>query len=189
MMLRGGIGKRFLEERMRRGPILRRLRDRFFRASTMILDPDQTWVQLRKDFEKSEFIVLMISPFLSRQMVKKFLDFSEVKSALERGVNVKVLTKPSKEIKNSKEHQNCIQMLEENDIHVEPIDRLHFKAAFLDDEGSLSIAYIGSVNLLSVITVKGVPEDYMLRFESEALIDELASQLKGLKLYKHLGLE
>ena len=61
---------------MRRGPILRRLRDRFFKASTMILDPDQTWVQLRKDFEKSEIIVLIISPFLSKQMVKKFLGFS-----------------------------------------------------------------------------------------------------------------
>jgi len=135
---------------------------------------------------------LIISPFLSRPAVEKFLDLPELKSALKRGVKIKVLTKPPKEFKDSKtrlEHQLCIKMLKEAGIDVKSVERLHFKAAFLDNRGSLSVAYVGSVNLLSVVTVKGVPEDYMLRFESEALIDELASELKGLELYKHLGLE
>jgi len=109
---------------------------------------------------------------------------------LKRGVKITVLTKPSNEVKNENEHRLCIEELrkEKNrgkNIEVQEIERLHFKAIFIDH----SIAYIGSINPLSVITTSGVPEDYMLRFESEALVDELANQLKGLELKKHLGLE
>jgi len=105
---------------------------------------------------------------------------------LERGVKITVLTKPQKEVKNKDEHQSCVEELRgKENVEVREIERLHFKAIFIDH----SIAYIGSVNPLSVITISGVPEDYMLRFESEALVDELANQLKGLELKKYLGLE
>jgi len=109
----------------------------------------------------------------------------ETKEALERGVKIIVLTKPSNEVKDENEHRSCIEQLREKKIEVQEIGRLHFKAIFIDH----SIAYIGSINPLSVIRASGVPEDYMLRFESEALVDELANELKGLELKKYLGLE
>ena len=142
-------------------------------------------IEFRNDLKKAEFLAVIISPFLRESRVEKFLNLPETKEALKRGVKISVLTKPSEEVKNKDEHRACIESLREKKIEVQEIDKLHFKAIFIDH----SIAYIGSVNPLSVITVSGVPEDYMLRFESEALVDELANELKGLELKKYLGLE
>jgi len=36
-----------------------------------------------------------------------------------------------------------------------------------------SIIYVGSINLLHVVTLRYIPADYMLRFMSEALVDEV----------------
>jgi len=142
-------------------------------------------VEFRNDLKKAELLAVIISPFLKKSRVEKFLNLPETKDALERGVKISVLTKPSKEVKNEDEHQLCIRLLRNNKIEVQEIEKLHFKGIFIDH----SIVYIGSINPLSVITISGIPEDYMLRFESEALVDELANELKGLELKKHLGLE
>ena len=36
-----------------------------------------------------------------------------------------------------------------------------------------SAFYIGSINPLLIVTVRYIPADYMLRFVSEALVDEI----------------
>jgi len=186
-MFRSGITRKILERRLEKGPILKRLREQVFKASTRILDPDQMEVEFRNDLKKAEHLAVIISPFLKKSRVEKFLNLPETKDALERGVKISVLTKPSKEVKNKDEHQLCIRLLrgKDNKIEVEEIEKLHFKGIFIDH----SIVYIGSINPLSVVTVSSIPEDYMLRFESEALVDELADELKGVELKKHLGLE
>jgi len=45
----------------------------------------------------------------------------------------------------------------------------HAKAVVIDD----SIIYVGSINLLHIVTLRYVPADYMMRFVSEALVDEV----------------
>ena len=54
-------------------------------------------------------------------------------------------------------------------------ERLHFKAVIIDDE----ILYVGSINPLSVMMVTYLPEDYMLRFVSEALTAEVIDKAVG----------
>ena len=51
-------------------------------------------------------------------------------------------------------------------------DKFHFKAVIIDD----SIIYVGPINPLRIITVKYIPADYMLRFVSEALVDEITEK-------------
>jgi hypothetical protein len=40
-----------VRKRLERGPILRRLREEFFKAATQIFDPDEFLVAFRKDLE------------------------------------------------------------------------------------------------------------------------------------------
>ncbi len=46
------------------------------------------------------------------------------------------------------------------------------------------IIYLGSINPLSVLTVREIPADYMIRFESEALVDEIIENAIGRKTYE-----
>ncbi len=82
-----------------------------------------------------------------------------------------VVTRPpvSREVEDPKEHEDCIKVLRDNGIKVVEKPRFHFKAVIIDD----SIIYVGSINPLSIVTVRYVPADYMLRFVSEALVDEI----------------
>jgi hypothetical protein len=90
---------------------------------------------------------------------------------LRKGKKVVVVTRPPdpREVENSKEHEGCIKVLRDNGIKVVEKPRFHFKAVVVDD----SIIYVGSINPLSIVTVRYVPADYMLRFVSEALVDEI----------------
>jgi len=80
-------------------------------------------------------------------------------------------------------HGKCVELLEENGIRVATVKepRLHFKVVIIDDE----ILYIGSINPLSVVTVREIPSDYMIRFESEALVDEIVENAIGEKPMKN----
>ena len=46
--------KKFLEERIRKGPILKRLRDQFFKASTEIIDSAHIDAKLLDDVDKAK---------------------------------------------------------------------------------------------------------------------------------------
>jgi len=160
-----------LRKRLEKGPILKRLREEFFKAATQILDADEFFVELRKDLEKLNDYVLIISPFLNRSTVEKFVSFKEIHDVLRKGKKVVVVTRPPdpREVENPKEHEGCIKVLRDNGIKVVEKPRFHFKAVVIDD----SIIYVGSINPLSIVTVRYVPADYMLRFVSEALVDEI----------------
>ena len=176
------VFKKIIEERMKKGPILKRLRETFFKASTRILDPIDFESSLKNDIKSAQNIVIVISPFLSKSQVSKFLSFTEVADAIKRGVKLTVITRPSNknEVGDMKEHESCIQMLKEKGIKVFKQPKLHFKSAIIDD----SVVYLGSINPLSITTVSYIPPDYMIRFESEALVDEIVENVIGKERYE-----
>jgi hypothetical protein len=85
-----------------------------------------------------------------------------------------VVTRPAciPEVEDPEEHALCIKILRDRGIKVIEKDKFHFKAVIIDD----SIIYVGSINPLQIITVKYIPADYMLRFVSEALVDEITER-------------
>jgi len=72
-------------------------------------------------------------------------------------------------------------MLKGADIKVVTESKLHFKAVIIDNE----VLYLGSINPLGIIVIKYVPPDYMVRFESEALVDEIIENAIGKELYEN----
>ncbi|MCR6692989.1 MAG: hypothetical protein MRT15_11400 [archaeon YNP-LCB-003-016] len=62
------------------------------------------------------------------------------------------------------------------------IEALHFKAVIVDDE----IVYLGSINILSLLPIEYYSPDYMVRFESEALTDEIIENVIGRKKYEEI---
>ena len=163
--------REILRRRLERGPILKRLREEFFKAATQILDADEFLVALRKDLEGMKGYALVVSPFLNRFAVEKFLNLKEVQEVLKGGKKVVVVTRPSdpKEVEDPKEHRECIEALRGSGIKVIEKSRFHFKAVIIDD----SIIYMGSINPLQIVTLRYVPADYMIRFVSEALVNEI----------------
>jgi len=160
-----------LRRRLEKGPILRRLREEFFKAATQLLDADEFLLALRKDLEGMKDYALIVSPFLNKFAVEKFCNLKEVQEALERGKKVVVVTRPPdpKEVEDPKEHRECVEMLKKAGVKVVEKSRFHFKAVIIDD----SIIYVGSINPLQIVTLRYVPADYMMRFMSEALVDEV----------------
>lgn len=176
--------RRILEDRAKKGPVLKKLREQFFKATTKVFDADKFYDSLREDLGKAKSYVVIISPFLHMDKVQKFISTKEVKDALDRGIPIIVVTRPPEQdqVGNTYRHRKCIELLEENGIRVVTVKepRLHFKAVIIDDE----ILYIGSINPLSVVTVREIPSDYMIRFESEALVDEIVENAIGEKIYE-----
>jgi len=166
--------REIIRRRLERGPILRRLREEFFKAATQILDPDEFLVELRKDMMNMSSHVIVISPFLSKATVEKFCNLDEVKRALGRGYRIVVVTRPpeKEEVDDVREHRECIEILRNRGVKVVEKPRFHFKAAIVDD----SIIYLGSINPLQMVTVRYIPADYMLRFVSEALVSEIVER-------------
>lgn len=178
-----------IKHRVRRGPILKALRDQFFLAATEIYDADEFEVHLRGDIDRAEKFVMIISPFLGQKKVNKFVQMKEVGRALERQVKIIVVTKDPEELKTmsgrersnkAEYHKKCIDTLKKAGVDVKVINRkLHFKAAIIDGK----ILYVGSINFLSVTTEEVTPEDYMLRFESEGLVAEVVDRVLGWETY------
>jgi len=165
------IFRDILRKRLEKGPLLRKLREEFFKAATQIFDPEEFFVSLRRDIENINSYALIISPFLNRNTVEKFCGLKEVSYAIKNGKKIIVVTRPSdkSEVERPEEHAESISILEKCGIKVIPKPRIHFKAVIIDD----AIIYIGSINPLQIVTVRYIPADYMLRFVSEALVDEI----------------
>ncbi len=174
--------RKLFEERMRKGPILKKLREQFFKAVSKVYDAKRFDVSLLDDIKASMGLVVIISPFLSNLKVEEFINSREVKEALGKDVRIVVVTRPPdpKEVEKKDEHEKCIENLEKKGIKVAMEPKLHFKAAIIDHE----IIYLGSINPLSTITIKYVPPDYMVRFESEALVDEIVENAIGKDVYE-----
>jgi len=177
-MLRGRPKERlreFLAKRAeRKGILLRRLRELL--TSTEVLDAQEFITKLRRDIAEAREYVLVISPFLRKDPVDLFLSYKEVSEQKDK-IRIVVITKPVEDafVRNKKEHKECIETLRKNGISVFERERLHFKAVIVDNE----ILYIGSINPLSLRVVEYLPEDYMLRFVSEALTTEIIDRTIG----------
>ncbi|MEM0047982.1 MAG: hypothetical protein QW464_03815 [Ignisphaera sp.] len=89
-------------------------------------------------------------------------------------------TLDSGEVVDVEEYGECIEILKKADIKVVTEQKLHFKAVIIDNE----ILYLGSINPLSIIAIRYIPSDYMVRFESEALVDEIIENTIGKELYE-----
>ncbi len=176
--------RRILEERMRKDPLLKKLREQFFKTVTRVYDADTFYNSLRNDLKEAKNFIIIISPFLHTDKVQKFISTKEIKDALKRGVSVIVVTRPPEkdQVSSVYWHEKCIELLKDNHIKVVTVKepRLHFKAVIIDNE----IIYLGSINTLSVLTVKEIPADYMIRFESEALVDEIIENAIGREVYE-----
>ena len=187
---RKGPLRKFLEERMRKGPILKKLREEFFKAATRVYDADRFHVSLLDDIKNAKSFVVVISPFLNMLRVQKFISAREVRETLKRGVDIIVVTRhpEPRKVSDVEEHKKCIEAPEEAGLKVVTVKEptLHFKAVIIDNK----IIYLGSINPLSVLTYREIPADYMIRFESEALVDEIIENAIGREVYEQwLGLK
>lgn len=186
MFKREGPFRRLLRERIEKGPILKRLRDEFFKASSKFLDVARFDGALFDDIANAKGAVVIFSPFLKEDRVKLFLSHKSVQDALKRGIKIIVVTRPAKSdkggVSNPKEHGNAISLLKNTGIKVMEIDALHFKAVIVDNE----ILYLGSINPLSITPVEYYPPDYMIRFVSEALVDEIVENVLSREKYEEV---
>ena len=57
--------RKFMEERLRKGPMLKKLREQIFKASTKIIDPAGLDSSLRSDIEGCKSHIVIFSPFYS----------------------------------------------------------------------------------------------------------------------------
>lgn len=176
--------RKALEERMKRGPLFKKLREQFFKAVTRVYDADRFYVSLLDDIKNAKSLVVVISPFLNRFRVQKFVSAREIKDAVNRGVSIIVITRPPepKKVGDVKEHKDCIEALKKAGLKVVTVKEptLHFKAVIIDNE----VIYLGSINPLSILTYREIPADYMIRFESEALVDEIIENAIGREVYE-----
>ena len=56
--------RRILEERMRKDPLLKKLREQFFKTVTRVYDADTFYNSLRNDLKEAKNFIIIISPFL-----------------------------------------------------------------------------------------------------------------------------
>lgn len=140
---REGLLRKLLQERMEKGPVLRKLREEFFKASSKIVDVTGFDGTLSEDVAKAKAAVVIFSPFLKLDRVKLFLSIKSVKDALNRGVKFVVVTRPAKRgkggVSDPEEHGKATKLLRETGVKVVEIDALHFKAVIIDEE----IIYLG----------------------------------------------
>jgi len=177
---REGPFRKLLRERMEKGPVLKKLRDQFFKAGTKIVDAFNFDNEVMNDIINAKALVVIVSPFLRLEKVKKFTNYDKFKETLKRGVKVIVVTRPAEEVDKMEDHLKAIGELEKAGIKVITQSKLHFKAIIIDNE----ILYVGSINPLSLLIVKYTPPDYMLRFVSEALVDEIIENAIGRENYQ-----
>ena len=186
MVFREGPLRRLLRERIQKGPILKKLREEFFKASTRIVAPEEFDGALSKDIGNAKAIVVIFSPYLNTERVKLFLSIKSIIDALARGVKIVIVTRPARGgkggVSNPKEHGKAINLLEKAGIKVVEVDALHFKAIIIDDE----TLYLGSINTLSMLPKEYYPPDYMVRFVSEALVDEIIEKVLTREEYEKL---
>ena len=178
--------RKLLHDRIQKGPLLKRLREEFFKASTKIVDVASFDGMISKDIANAKALVVIFSPYLNIERVKLFLSIRSVKDALNRNIRIVVVTRPAKGgkggVSKPKEHEDAINILKKAGIKIVEINALHFKAVIIDNE----ILYLGSINPLSILPREYYPPDYMVRFVSEALVDEIIENVLTRKEYEKI---
>lgn len=115
------------------------------------------------DINAAEKEVLIVSPFVSKKTITKFLsltDFSER--------NITVITRPIEDYKNDtnkKRAEECFMLLERAGCKIRFRSMIHQKFAITDKK----LIWYGSINLLSF----GSSEESIMRLKSEDIAGEL----------------
>ena len=150
----------------------------------MVYDANRFHVSLLDYIRSAKGFVVIISAFLNMLRVQKFTSAKRDRETLERGVSIIVVTRypKTRKVSDVEEHEKCIEALRKANIRVITVKEptLHFKAVIIDNE----IIYLGSINPLSMLTYREIPADYMIRFESEALVDEIIENAIGRETYE-----
>lgn len=142
-----------------------------------LLNPVSLVREVEKDVEQAVEKLVIISPFLKKNVVEEYTRGGVLAKALENKVSVIVVTlKPSSRgirrlgEERVREQEECIKILQEKGVGVVLRDNIHFKAILVDDY----TAYIGSINFLSTTPSRGVrSRDYMVRIEDRDLVEEI----------------
>jgi hypothetical protein len=118
------------------------------------------------DIIESQYEVLIVSPYLSKQRVTSALGYLKTANA-----KVTVVTRPPENYaeKSRPAIAEHINLLEQNGITVKTKDRIHQKYAVIDQR----IVWYGSINLLSY----GTSEESIMRIENTDIALELLSSI------------
>ncbi len=139
-----------------------------------LLNPVAFRENLMRDLEWAEQRLIIVSPFLKENIVRKALERGFLAKALNKKIDTKIVTlsPSSKGIQDRGQHRvleqkKCIDILTEKNIDVILKKNMHFKTVIIDNE----IVYIGSINPLS--TVPRTSNDYMIRIVDKNLVEEI----------------
>lgn len=114
--------------------------------------------------------ILIVSPFVTRRRTLQMIQ--NLRIALENGVKVVVVTRPSEDFKDKDLvfWQTTIELLKSYGIVVVFKSNIHQKFAVVDQK----ISWYGSINLLSF----GSAEESIMRLESSNIANELIRSIK-----------
>ena len=118
-----------------------------------------------RDLEHAGDSVLVFSPFMTGRGTSRWVDYFRV--ALQRGVTIRIVTRPSAEFGGSSEEEteDAIDQLRDLGITIDLRARMHEKVAFIDNR----ILWLGSLNILSHRDTS----ECMVRLTGETLCKQL----------------
>jgi superfamily II DNA or RNA helicase len=137
-------------------------------------------------FDKSNFLpvfsndilnanseILIVSPFVTKRRTHQMM--RELEIALDRKVNVTVVTRPASDFTNKdlSSWKEAVEQIKTTNIHIIFKSNIHQKFAIFDQK----IVWYGSINLLSY----GSAEESMMRIESTKIAYELIGSLEKIK--------
>ena len=155
---------------MFRGRIGEALIEQFFERFVKILDEYGAISAIESDIRNAENSVLIFSPFVDIRLPSTKKILNEIKDAVSRGVNVKIVVKPNI-------HPKALKELKDTNAEVYARDT-HAKAVIIDE---YKVLYLGSLNVLASYG----KEDIMIRVSGltgRSIIPKILSK----KLYEEL---
>jgi phosphatidylserine/phosphatidylglycerophosphate/cardiolipin synthase-like enzyme len=111
--------------------------------------------------------IVIVSPFITKRRMLQMLPV--MRTALERGVKVVVITRPASDFKESQALEQLLDLIQEAGITLVYKSSIHQKFAVFDQ----LIIWYGSINLLSF----GHSEESIMRLESLNIANELMRSL------------
>lgn len=140
-------------------PILGKL---FERRGLKVMNRDECLGSFREDLRMAKKEVLVYSPFLNDVDVARFLAMRELRDVIGRGVKVRVVTRPPKDLKS-------LEKLSKAGVEVYLRDGFHEKVLVVDE----NITYIGSANILAWPS----SSDVMQRVEGSDVATEILAKI------------
>lgn len=154
----------------REGPLVRLAKRRpllgklFKEYGIRTLNRDECLGSFRNDLITATKEVLIYCPFNNSVDVTRFINMTELKDALNRGIKVKIITRPPK-----KEDSKTLDKLRDAGISVYLREGFHEKVITIDNR----IAYVGSANILAWPS----GSDIMQRVEDPDTVREVLAKI------------